>query len=150
MFWILLGLSREVNHTCSVLRGMWLAVRHWCHIFMCTHSTNSGSKPSLGWQSKLMISITVQTKPDWSGLVLTTQNWICSTTIMVQDLTSFCIFNKLLIYIESFTVRGFASMQEKNLAFRSEWTQWPITGVQGINICLWLAALLGATKTRSK
>ncbi len=35
-----LNLSREVNHTCSVL---WLAVRCWCHTFMCTCSINSGS-----------------------------------------------------------------------------------------------------------
>ncbi len=60
---------REVNRTCSVL---WLAVHRWCHTFMCTHSINSGS--SLSWQRKLMISFMVPTKPDWSGLVLSTQN----------------------------------------------------------------------------
>ncbi len=67
--WISLALSREVNHTCSVL---WLAVHRWCHTFMCTRSINSGS--SLSWQRKLMISFMVPTKPDWSGLVLSTQN----------------------------------------------------------------------------
>ncbi len=39
---------------------------------MCTRSINSGS--SLSWQRKLMISFMVPTKPDWSGLVLSTQN----------------------------------------------------------------------------
>ncbi len=68
-FWISLALSREVNHTCSVL---WLAVRHWCHTFMCMRSINSGS--SLSWQRKLMISFMGPTKPDWSGLVLSNQN----------------------------------------------------------------------------
>ncbi len=58
-----------MSHTCSVL---WLAVRRWCHTFMCTRSINSGS--SLSWQRKLMISFMVPTKPDWSGLVLSTQN----------------------------------------------------------------------------
>ncbi len=58
-----------MNHTGSVL---WLAVRRWCHTFMCTRSINSGS--SLSWQRKLMISFMVLTKPDWSGLVLSTQN----------------------------------------------------------------------------
>ncbi len=68
-FWISLALSREVNHTCSVL---WLAVRRWCHTFMCTRSINSGS--SLSWQRKMMIRFMVSTNPDWSGLVLSTQN----------------------------------------------------------------------------
>ncbi len=31
-FWILLALSWEVNHTCSVL---WLTLLRWCHTFMC-------------------------------------------------------------------------------------------------------------------
>ncbi len=56
----------EVSHTCSVL---WLAVRRWCHTFMCTCFINSGSR-----QRKLMISFMVPTKPDWSGLVLSIQN----------------------------------------------------------------------------
>ncbi len=68
-FWISLAVSWEVNHTCSVL---WLAVRRWCHTFMCTHSINSGS--NLSWQRKLMNSFMVPRKPDWSGLVLSTQN----------------------------------------------------------------------------
>ncbi len=63
------SLAWSESHPCSVL---WLAVPRWCHTFMCTRSTNSGS--SLSWQRKLMISIMVPIKPDWSGLVLSTQN----------------------------------------------------------------------------
>ncbi len=68
IFFNLLTFSKEVNHTCSVL---WLAVHRWCHTFMCMHFINSWS--SLSWQRKL-ISFMVLRKPDWSGLVLSTQN----------------------------------------------------------------------------
>ncbi len=63
------SLAWSESHPCSVL---WLAVRRWCHTFMCTRSINSES--SLSWQRKLMISFMVPTKPDWTGLVLSTQN----------------------------------------------------------------------------
>jgi len=51
---------------------LWLAVRRWCHTFMCTRSVNSGS--SLSWQRKLMISFIVPIKTDCIGLVLSTLN----------------------------------------------------------------------------
>ncbi len=51
---------------------LWLAVRRWCHIFMCTCSVNSGS--SLSWQRKLMIIFMVPIKTDCIGLVLSTLN----------------------------------------------------------------------------
>ncbi len=57
--------------TCFVL---WLAVRRWCNTFMCTRSINSELSLGSSWQRKLMISFMVPTKPDWSGLVLSTQN----------------------------------------------------------------------------
>ncbi len=50
---------------------LWLAVHRWCHTFMCMRFINSWS--SLSWQRKL-ISFMVLRKPDWSGLVLLTQN----------------------------------------------------------------------------
>ncbi len=83
---------------------LWLAVRRWCHTFMCTCSINSGS--SLSWQRKLMISFMVPTKPDWSGLVLSTQNLSYNSEFVhlpswyrpqVSDLCSPClVFPSLL------------------------------------------------------
>ncbi len=42
-------------------QGSWLAVGQWCH--------TQTQDQSLSWQRKLMISIMVSVKPDWSGLV---------------------------------------------------------------------------------
>ncbi len=41
IFFNLLTLSKTFN------QGSWLAVRRWCHTFMCMRSINSGSKPEL-------------------------------------------------------------------------------------------------------
>ncbi len=65
IFFTLFTLNKRVlNLACSVVIGCSPLMSP----FMCTRSVNSGS--SLSWQRKLMIP----TKPDWSGLVLSTQN----------------------------------------------------------------------------
>ncbi len=54
------------------------------HVHVCASAPQTQDQ-SLSWQRKLMISIMVPTKPDWSGLDLSTGNWscnwICSATI---------------------------------------------------------------------
>jgi len=57
----------------SLFHNMWLAVRYWCYF--------KTQDQSLSWQSKLIISIIVPTKPDWIkfGFV----NWLPSWYLVV-------------------------------------------------------------------